>query len=178
MVAVNQEPTQRSGPIRSLIKGLLFIIIKPLILLIFFIRRYPLPALIIAIALVGSLFWLNGSAALPFSSSPTSSAAGARVAPELFLTGQKEANANLMWEAMSDELKQGLQQNGQTPERMQQQLDDMRRQGVSYTGFQFIASTPLNDGRSVYLYVVSASNGGQEPFTFTVNSKGKIERIE
>ena len=190
MVATEHEIAPRRNPLWGLIKVLLYIVVKPLVLIFVGFRRYPLPSLIVAMVVLGSFFALtSGSVALPWSQANSAAPAGAassRLATETYLTGQKEFNAALMWEAMSDELRQQMRQRGQSLEGMQQAMEEMKRRGLKYTEFKprYITGTPLSDGRSVHLYVVnvtiSAGEGQQSqevPYTFVLNKAGKIEEV-
>jgi len=190
MVATEHEVAPRRNPLRGLIKVLLYIVVKPLVLIFVGFRRYPLPGLIVAMVVLGSFFALtNGSVTLPWSQANSAAPAGAassRLATETYLTGQKEFNAALMWEAMSDDLRQQMRQRGQSLEGMQQAMEEMKRRGLKYTEFKprYITGTPLSDGRSVHLYVVnvtiSAGEGQQSqevPYTFVLNKAGKIEEV-
>lgn len=190
MVATEQEVTvRRPNPLRMLIKGLLFIIVKPIVLIIMGFRRFPLPALILMMILLGSFFYVTGGASAPLPWQGGQAAAGKtnpRVAIETYLTGQKEFDSALMWTALSDEVKEEMQKKGQTQEsyvlRNQPKLDMMRQSGVQHIGHRYIAGGDLDNGRSVHVYAVTFAQGGQAapqvPMTFTLDKSGKILNVE
>lgn len=173
-------PDRRSNPLRALIKGILFVIVKIVAGFLGFWRRYPLPALILLVMIVGSVFALaSGTLALP-GTPAAAPVPEARVSVETYLAGQKDYNAQMMWEAMDDQLKQALQQRGQTLDSLKQQQLQLRQAGVKTTA-QHIAGVDLADGRKVFLYIVTQSRGTesqQAPFTFTVSKAGKIVSID
>lgn len=174
------QPVRQSNPLRALIKFILFVIVKIMVVVLGFWRRYPLPALILLVMLIGSGFAL-ASGALVLPGTPAAAPVPeARIAVETYLKGQKEYNADLMWQAMDDQLKQALQRNGQTLEGLKQQQQERKQAGVTFSG-QYIAGTDLNDGRKVFLYIVTISQGSnsqQVPYTFTVSKTGKIINID
>jgi hypothetical protein len=169
----------------------LYIIVKIIVTVVSFWRRYPLPAIIVLVMIVGGVFALaSGTLAIPWPSSVAASVSGGpvegRLAVETYLTGQQKFNAALMWEAMSDEFKAAMQQRGQTQASIQQQMERAKSQGLAYNSFQYVGGTGLKDGRSVHLYVVSATvptqqgtrSDQQVPYTFTLDTAGKILNID
>ena len=174
------QPAPRSNPFRSLVKGILFIVVKIIAVVMGFWRRYPLPALIVLVMMVGAGFALaSGTLTMPWTPA-AAPVPEARVAVEAYLAGQKEYNADLMWQAMDDELKKALQQRGQSVQLVQQEMAQLRQAGVKTTA-QHVAGADLVDGRKVFLYIVTQSQGQnvrQLPYTFTVNKAGKIVNIE
>jgi hypothetical protein len=183
---------RRWNPIRALVKGILFLIVKPTVLAVLAFRRFPALSFIVLLAVIGGIIaFSSGTSLLPglafgsVGSGSGAAATGRPIAVETYLTGQKEFQARLMWEALSDDLKRTMSQNGRTMEATQQQLEQSKRSGIKYTGLQYVAGVPLNDGRSVHLYIVSVSvpsNQGQRdeqvPYTFTVDKTGKIVNID
>jgi hypothetical protein len=179
------QPVQRSNPLRSLVKGILFIIVKVLMVVMGFWRRYPLPALILLVMVIGSLFALSsGVVAMPWTPA-AAPVPEARVAIEAYLAGQKDYNADLMWQAMDDDLKQAWQQNGRSLQELRQQQQQYKQAGIKFGPSQHVFSTDLDDGRKVFLYIVKTSvttpQGAvdrQVPYTFTVNKAGKIVGVD
>jgi hypothetical protein len=175
------QPARQSNPLRALVKFILFVIVKILAVLLGFWRRYPLPALIVLVMAIGTLFAL-GSGTLALPGTPAAAPVPeARVAVETYIIGQKEYNADLMWQAMDDQLKAALQQRqGVTLDALKQQQQQRRQAGVKLSA-KHVAGTDLDDGRKVFLYIFTESNGQatqQVPYTFTVNKAGKIIGID
>jgi hypothetical protein len=181
------QPAEAAGRGSSVARIIIKMILHPLIKLIIVVwrlwRRHPLPALIVLMMLIGSYIALtSGTVTLPWQASAASSPpTGARTIVESYLVGQQQFNAAMMWEAMSDELKAQMRQNGTTFETFQQQVQQRRDSGLQFTTFQYVGGTGLDAGHSVHLYVVTASDGRQSrrlPFTFTLNQVHKIVNIE
>lgn len=188
---MEQAHDTRPSPLRGLVKGLLYLIVKPIVLLILAFRNHFLPAVIVTIAVVGSLFWLAtnqvavpGVGKLGMGSEPAA-VGSPRIAAEAYLTGSKEFAAQMIWDTYSDELKQRKQRNGETLEATQRSLNQMKQQGFKITGYKYVFGTTLDDGNSVHLYIVSMSvttpqgeQSGQQPYTFTINPQGKIVNVD
>lgn len=183
---------QRRSPLRSLIKAILHFFVKIVVLINRAIKRAPIVAMMLLVAVVGSLMWLGSNpVSIPLLgiSAPaieTAPAGSPRVSVETYLTGQRQYEARMMWESMSDELKQAMAQRNQSLEALQRQMEQAKRNGIKYTGFQYVGGTDLSNGRSVHLYIVSAAfpqqQGGDRseeiPYTFTVDRSGKIANID
>lgn len=175
------EPTpHRSNPLRAVVKALLYVIVRVLMVVFGFWRRYPLPALILLVMVIGSMFALtSGTLALP-GAPAAAPVEDARIAVESYLRGQKDFNADMMWGAMDEQLRSALQQRGQSLQELQQQQLQRRQSGIKLT-HRFGAGADLSDGRKVFLYIVTVSQGQQTqelPYTFTVNKAGKIVNID
>lgn len=179
------------NPVRALIKGILHFIVKTFILTGRAIKRFPIPALIVAVMLLGSIFALsNGTVQVPGlpgfgtttpvggqTAATGGAATGERATVENFLKAQQELNATGMLEAFSDEIRA----NPEARANAQSMVEQMRVNGLRYTNHRFIASTQLDDGRTVALYIVTATDGQraqQMPFTFTLDKAYKIIRID
>jgi hypothetical protein len=184
------EPTQvarRRSLARRLIKGLLFLIVKPTVVLVLFTRRHRFVSLCLAIILAGLLLGATGGSsvlALPGLGSHAVPA-DRPIAVEAYLTGQQTYQARLMWEALGDDLKQAMLQRGESPEALQRRLDHEQRAGLRYDGYRYVGGAPLDDGRSVHLYVVSVTAAAPQgerstrvPYTFVVDAAGKIIAID
>jgi hypothetical protein len=170
---------------RWIVKGLLFVIVLVTFRLYSTIRRFPIVALMVVIAVLGTWMALaSGVLALPrLGGAPVVS--DGRLAVETYLTGQQRLNSALMWEALSEDYRAAMQRAGRSAADLQAQMERGKREGISYTGFQYVASTSLRDGRGVYLYIVTAdvatpqgTSTQQNPYTFTVDRSGKIINIE
>jgi hypothetical protein len=173
------QPVTRTNPLRSLMKGILFAFIKVVMAFMALWRRWPLPALIVLVMVVGSVFALTtGTMSLPGVAAPA--APEARLAVESYLAGQKNFDASMMWNAMDDQFKMALQSNGQTLQAMQQEQQKYKAEGIK-VAHKHVADANLSDGRQVYLYVVTISKGTQSqeaPYMFTVSKAGKIVAID
>jgi hypothetical protein len=170
----------RPSAVRIVVKAILFIIVKIFIGITSFWRRYPLPALTLLVMIVGSIFMLaTGTIALP-GSPAAAPVEDARISVEAYLRGQKDFNADMMWGAMDEQLKATLQQRGQSLQELKQQQLQRQQSGIKLA-HHHVAGTDLSDGRKVFLYIVTVSQGQQTqelPYTFTVNKAGKIVNID
>ena len=102
-------------------------------------------------------------------------------ATESFLDGQKRFDANAVWDSLGDTLQQQLVTNGMTREAYQEQLDSARKSGSSIQDIYYVGGMKLNDGTSVYLYVINVEapdGSAQVPYMFIVNKQGKIEAVQ
>jgi hypothetical protein len=120
-----------------------------------------------------------------------------------YLKGQQTFDARLVWESYSDRVIQDLRQRGGTVEDTQRQLDRVRQMGTHIDQVKYIGGYPLQTG-SMQFYVVTragtcpadapqaarphsglVSNLAQTtcdavsiPYVFTLDDKGKIDRVE
>lgn len=105
-------------------------------------------------------------------------------APEQYLRGQSRFDAQMMWDSLSDEMKISSRARGgaMTFQRLQQQLDEAKNNGLRYDQANYIGGFRSSDGRAFYLYVVAVTAGGSGtqyiPYTFTVGKEGKILSID
>ena len=118
-----------------------------------------------------------------------------------YLRGQQMYDAKLVWEAYSDRVVQDLQERGDSVERTQQWLDRLRDMGIRIEQVQYVGGTPVPGG-SMQFYLVARTSRAQEdprarfvrvgferagleqsdvtyvPYVFTLDAKGKIDRVE
>lgn len=113
-----------------------------------------------------------------------------------YLRGQQTYDAKLVWEAYSDRVVQDLQERGDSVERTQRWLERLRDMGIRIGPVQYIGGTPVPGG-SMQFYVVGRTSRAPEdpgarfvgagfeqsdvtyvPYVFTLDAKGKIDRVE
>jgi hypothetical protein len=181
MNAMEQKrPVQQANPFRLIAKFFLFIVVKITVLSLAFWRRYPLPALMAVVVVIGSGFAVaTGSVTMPWTPPPPP-VPEARVSVEAYLAGQKAYNAELMWQSMDDNLKKILSARGRTLDSFKKLQGGMREAGVK-VATQHVAGTELADGSKVFFYIITLSQGDnsqQVPQTFGVNKAGKITFIQ
>jgi hypothetical protein len=99
-----------------------------------------------------------------------------------YIRGLQTGDARLVWNAYSDRAARDLQRRGVTPDETQKQLDQSRQNGSAIQGVQYVGAHPIPNG-SMHFYVIS--RGGRTrgdvayvPYVFTLDSAGKIERID
>ena len=102
--------------------------------------------------------------------------AGEPRATASFLRGQQMYDANLMWSLLNEDLARSLRQQGRSVEEEQRRLDSL------IDSAQYIGGYSIPNGHSIHFYVVQRSGGRTgveyEPFVFTLDSSGKIERVQ
>ena len=108
--------------------------------------------------------------------------AGEPRATASFLRAQQTYDANLVWSSLNENLVRDLQQRGQSVEGEQRRLDSLRQAGSKIDSTKYIGGYSTPNGRSIHFYVVQRSGGRgsveHEPFVFTLDSSGKIERVQ
>ena len=151
--------------------------------------QHPISTLII-VALLGIIFLMGGSPATargnaaPSAVTSSGSSIGPRpAAPEQWLQGYKEFDANIVWASMSDLMKQDMQNQGETVASLQKKLDDAKAAGNTIVSSDYVARYVTEDGHTIYFYVVILRDGvsGQTahvPFTFITDVDGKLLRVE
>ncbi len=98
-----------------------------------------------------------------------------------FLRGQATFDADLMWEALSPELRTKLEAQAMNHETMAEQIERERRAGQRYHDYQYIGGLQIDNSRSMYFYVVEVSSSEASDmvsYVFTVDRNGKIINIE
>ncbi len=102
-------------------------------------------------------------------------------AVEQYLKAQQNFDANGMWSVISDDLKQQLASNNTTLNDLQSELEAAKQAGRHYGKAIYVGGVALGDGTDAYFYVltVDTSSGQQQiPYTYVVDSSGKIASIQ
>lgn len=104
-------------------------------------------------------------------------------ATEGFLKGNRDFNAEMVWQSFSDEARQQLGSAGGSPQAIQQQMDLARQRGRKIEEFSYIGSKELPNGSTMAFYVVGVRqqpNADVEfvPYLFTLDSGGKIAKVQ
>ena len=100
-----------------------------------------------------------------------------------YIRGQQIGDARLVWDAYSDRAKQNLQRRGVNFEETQRQLDQWRQNGNLIQGVNYVGVYPIPNG-SMHFYVLARGAGRTRgdvayvPYVFTLDTAGKIERID
>lgn len=102
-------------------------------------------------------------------------------ATERYLEGVRQANADIFWPVLSDELKVAWQEQGRTKAAVQQQLDTLAKQGLEIDKVTYVGGRRLAQGGAIYFYFVSsqAPNGSHQDvnYVFIVDKTGKIASV-
>jgi len=114
-----------------------------------------------------------------------------------YLRGQQTYDASLVWDSYSDRVIQDLQQSGDSVEQTQRWLDRLRELGARIERVQYIGGSQLPSG-SMHFYLIARTSRGSDdlprsrfissataqndltylPYVFTLNERGKIDRVE
>lgn len=99
-----------------------------------------------------------------------------------FLEGQRDFDANKMWESFSPDLQASLTGQNITKDDLIQQVESERSAGQRYRSFAYVGGVRTDGNRQMFFYVVDidspvAERSGKFSFVFTVDSSGKIIRI-
>ena len=129
------------------------------------------------IAWMGILLWWPRSEAPSFQRAESlPPAAGI----ERFIQGQRNYDANLMWDSYSSAYQAGQLQSGASKATLQAEADNERQAGLHYLRYDYIGGIKLEDGGGMYFYAVDVEIPNQHaklPFIFTADDDGNIVKI-
>jgi hypothetical protein len=161
------------GVRKSLIRLIRYFILKPAVLVAW------LAALIVVIALIvvapmylGSI---PGLASLRGQTAPT--------ATEDYLRGNRDYNADLVWNSLDNDAQLRLTSQGGSRDDLQQQMDAAKQKGIQLAEMSYIGSKSLPDGTSMQFYLVgtrqqTGSSIDYQPYMFTLDRDGKIAKVQ
>jgi hypothetical protein len=138
----------------------------------------------VIVALLGVIGWMATQLWWPAGNTPRDARVEAlppTSAIESFLQGQQTYNADLMWQAYSTDYQAAQLERGATKAVLQAQADNQRRRGLQYVSADYIGGVKLEDGRSMYFYIVDLAvqtQHGKFPYIFTADTEGKIVEID
>lgn len=101
-----------------------------------------------------------------------------------YLRGNRSFDADLIWNAYSDEAKERLRSRGGGLEELKRQLSLARERGTRIEDAVYVGGHQLPNGSSMHFYVVRISGAqtqGQRefvPYVFTLDGSGKISRVQ
>lgn len=166
---------------------LLKVLLRKTLLVLFLIGRgvlrYKVSSALVGLLLVALLWTSLHQQTAPVAALAASNTSSVAPPPALqtYIKGQTSFDAALMWTAMSDQLQQAVVSQGGSPEALQQNLEQARTQGRRFKDVTYLTGYRLDDGRAIFLYVLSMEADGdsrQVPYLFTVGKDGKIDRID
>jgi hypothetical protein len=99
-----------------------------------------------------------------------------------YIRGLQVGDAHLVWDAYSDRAARDLQRRGVNVDETQRQLDQSRQNGNLIQQVQYVGAYPIPNG-SMHFYVIARAGRSRGdvayvPYVFTLDSAGKIERID
>jgi hypothetical protein len=103
---------------------------------------------------------------------------------ESYMKGNETFNAELVWNALSDEAQNRLRSRGSSVQALQDQMDQAKQAGRQFSQVTYIGGQSFADGTSLHFYTVLSrglqSRGDPEPipYVFTLDQSGKIVRVQ
>jgi len=125
----------------------------------------------------------SSSASKPLQQSPNGQAVSSP-AVDAYLKGMTTFNANLMWQALSQQAIDDMTKQGGSVQSLQTRLDQAKQNGARYESVTYVGGYPLQNGEEYLFYVVSRRGFAgpnvfdQVYFVFTVGTDGKIMQIQ
>jgi hypothetical protein len=157
---------------RALVRVIRFFVLRPVALLAALVG---LVAVVAAIVMLPTLAPSVGLTALRPASAP--------VATEDYLRGNRDYNADLVWQSLSGDARQRLSGQGGSEEELQRQMEAARQRGFKLEDFSYIGGKSLPDGTSMQFYLVSVRQQQRadldyQPYMFTLDRDGKIAKVQ
>jgi hypothetical protein len=143
---------------------------------------------LIALAAAAALVILQAglpTVALSLPSAPFKvGSSGAPAATENYMHGTETFNAELVWNALSDEAQGRYRSRGGSMQALQSQMDQAKQAGAQLDQVTYIGGQAFPDGTSMHFYTVltrgpqSRADAEPVPYVFTLDKSGKIVRVQ
>jgi hypothetical protein len=100
-----------------------------------------------------------------------------------YLRGNRDYNADLVWQSLNSDARQRLSGQGGSEEDLQRQMESARQRGVRLEDYSYIGGKTLADGTSMQFYLVSVRQQQRadldyQPYMFTLDRDGKIAKVQ
>jgi hypothetical protein len=107
----------------------------------------------------------------------------APAATEDYLRGNRDYNADLVWNSLDSDAQRRLSSQGGSRDDLQQQMDAAKQRGVQIAEMSYIGGKSLPDGSSMQFYLVgvrqqTGANVDYQPYMFTLDRDGKIAKVQ
>jgi hypothetical protein len=162
------------GVRRALIRTIRYFVLKPAALLGWLV------ALVVVVGvIVAGVTYLPSIPALSNLRAST-----APMATENYLKGNRDYNADLVWNSLDSDAQSRLTAQGGSRDGLQQQMDAAKQKGVQLTEMSYIGGKSLPDGTSMQFYLVGirqqagSSSVDYQPYMFTLDRDGKIAKVQ
>jgi len=154
---------------------------------------HPIRFVIVLLALIAgaTLIALQGgmpsAPSFAFSLPSPSFKVGSGSAPsatENYMKGTETFNAELVWNALSDEAQGRYRSRGGSMQALQSQMDQAKQAGAQLEQVTYIGGQAFPDGTSMHFYTVltrgpqSRTDAEPIPYVFTLDKSGKIVRVQ
>jgi hypothetical protein len=151
---------------------------------------HPIRFAIVLVALVAGIALFVFQAGLPTLSLSLPSApfkvgsGGAPNATESYMKGTETFNAEMVWNALSDDAQGRYRQRGGSMQALQSQMDQAKQAGAQLDHVTYIGGQSFPDGTSMHFYTVltrgpqARADAEPVPYIFTLDKAGKIVRVQ
>jgi hypothetical protein len=104
-------------------------------------------------------------------------------ATESYLRGNRDYNADLVWNSLDNDAQSHLRDQGGSLDDLQKQMEAARSQGVKLEEVSYIGGKAQPDGTSIQFYLVGIrqpprSDIDYQPYMFTLDRDGKIAKVQ
>jgi hypothetical protein len=142
-----------------------------------------LAGLIALVAVIVGLFLLVPRFAPSIPVLSTLRGSAAPPSTEEYLRGNRDYNADLVWNTLNVDAQSRFKDHGGSLEDLQRQMESARQNGVRLEEVSYIGSKSMPDGTSVQFYLVgirqkARSDIDYQPYMFTLDRDGKIAKVQ
>jgi hypothetical protein len=107
----------------------------------------------------------------------------APAATENYLKGNRDYNADLMWNSLNNAAQSRLRDSGGSLDDLQKQMEMAKSQGIKLEEVSYIGGKAQPDGTSIQLYLIgirqqARSDLDYQPYMFTLDRDGKIAKVQ
>ena len=104
-------------------------------------------------------------------------------ATENYLRGNRDYNADLVWNSLDSDAQSRLSSQGGSLDDLQKQMESAKSQGVKLEEVSYIGGKAQSDGTSIQFYLVGIrqpprSDIDYQPYMFTLDRDGKIAKVQ
>jgi len=104
-------------------------------------------------------------------------------ATENYLRGNRDYNADLVWNSLDSDAQSRLSTQGGSLDDLQKQMEAAKSQGVKLEEMSYIGGKVQPDGTSMQFYLVgirqqAGSSLDYQPYMFTLDRDGKIAKVQ
>jgi hypothetical protein len=104
-------------------------------------------------------------------------------ATENYLQGNRDYNADLVWNSLDSDAQSHLRDQGGSLDDLQKQMEAAKSQGVKLEEVSYIGGKAQPDGTSIQIYLVGIrqpprSDIDYQPYMFTLDRDGKIAKVQ
>jgi len=158
---------------RGLVRTVRYFVVHPAATVAVIAAVVVVVALIVAAPLY--IGYVPGVSGLRSQTAPT--------ATEDYLRGNRDYNAELVWNSLDADAQTRLTSQGGTRDDLQQQMNAAKQRGVQIAEMSYVGGKSLPDGTSMQFYLVgvrqqAGSNVDYQPYMFTLDRDGKIAKVQ